>query len=108
MAYNWTEIARHTRKSRGLGPLGARWPEQRRSGGEDRLRSHAFRARNPIPTRSRDALLLLSKASVWLPLGTAIALDKLGSIRRLRWSIKTDCLRGTLGGALLTESSLPY
>jgi hypothetical protein len=38
----------------------------------------------------------------------AIALDKLGSIRRLRRSIKTDCIKGTLGGALLTESSLPY
>ena len=44
---------------------------------------------------------------MWFSLGKAIALDKLGSIRRLRSSIKTDCLRGTLGGALLRKAACP-
>ena len=48
-------------------------------------------------TRSRDALLLHARGPVWLRHDKAIALDKLGSIRRLSQS-NQDCLRGTLGG----------
>jgi coenzyme PQQ precursor peptide PqqA len=59
---------------------------------------------DPPVTRSRDALLLLQKAWVWLRDGKAIVLDKLGSIRRLRRS-KKDCFRSPWRGAP-TQGSL--